>query len=56
MLALSHSNLVSGWLGASAASVIEETINPVANATIETNAFINPAHECFLLRCLDEIE
>jgi hypothetical protein len=47
MLALSHSNLVSGWLGASAANVIEATINPVANAKIETTAFINPAHECF---------
>ena len=40
MLALSHSNLVSGWLGASAANVTEPTINPVANAKIETNAFI----------------
>src|SRR4029079_10934503 len=47
MLALSHSNLVSGWLGASAANVTEPTSNPVANAKIETNAFITPAHECF---------
>ena len=42
ILALSHSNLVSGWLGVSAANVTEPTSNPVANAKIETNAFITP--------------
>jgi hypothetical protein len=47
MPALSHPNLVSGWLGASAANVIEGTTKPLANAKIETNAFITPAHECF---------
>jgi hypothetical protein len=47
MLALSHSTLVSGWLGASAANVIEATINAVANVKIETNAFITPTPECF---------
>jgi hypothetical protein len=47
MPALLQSDLVSGWLGASAANVVEATINPVANAKIETDAFITPAHECF---------
>jgi hypothetical protein len=40
ILALSHSNLVSGWLGASAANVIEATIKALPKAKIEHIAFI----------------
>jgi hypothetical protein len=47
MLALSHSNLVSGWLGASAANVIEATIKALPNAKIETIAFIAPVRKMF---------
>jgi len=43
MAALSHSDLLSGWL--KAANVIEATIKPLANTKIEATAFITPARE-----------
>jgi hypothetical protein len=47
MLALSHSNLVSGWLGTSAANVIEATIKALPKAKIEHIAFIASVRKMF---------